>query len=306
MDCARRAMGQNDLPHGSSTLPSPARRPALSDVPIDRELETLEIELLLEAVARRYGYDFREYAFGSLKRRIWNAVHAEGVATISGLQERVLHEPACMERFLHALSVNVTSMFRDPDFFLAFRERVAPALRTYPFIRIWHAGCSTGEEVYSMAILLQEEGLYDRCRIYATDLNESVLRRAREGIIPLACLPEYHGNYLRAGGTRALSHYCVDGYGHSIFRSSLKENIIFSVHNLAVDRSFNEFHVILCRNVMIYFQKSLQQRVHHLLYDSLAPFGVLGLGSKESLQFTPHETGYEPLAAGWKLYGRIG
>jgi chemotaxis protein methyltransferase CheR len=272
----------------------------------DNELETLEIELLLEAIVRRYGYDFREYAFASLKRRLWNVIHAEALTTISGLQEKILHDPACMERFLHALSVNVTAMFRDPGFFITFRERVVPLLRTYPFIRLWHAGCSTGEEVYSMAILLQEEGLYERCRIYATDMNEAVLRRAREGIIPVPLAADYANNYIRAGGKRSLSDYTIEAYGNSMFCSALKGNIVFSGHNLATDRSFNEFNVILCRNVMIYFQKSLQQRVHHLLYDSLAPFGILGLGSKESLQFTPHERSYEPLERGWKLYRRVG
>jgi chemotaxis protein methyltransferase CheR len=210
-----------------------------------------------------------------------------------------------MERFLLAVSVNVTSMFRDPEFFLGFRQRVVPLLRTYPFIRIWHAGCSTGEEVYSIAILLEEEGLYQRARIYATDMNEGVLRRAREGIFSMDLADQYAQNYQDAGGTGQLSDYYTAGYGNAIFRSSLKENMIFSLHNLAMDHSFNEFHVILCRNVMIYFQKPLQERVHRLLYDSLVTFGILGVGSKESLQFTPHETDYEQLAPDCRLYRRI-
>ena len=272
----------------------------------DHELENLEVELLLEAVFRHYGYDFREYAGASLKRRIWNVLRAEEVETVSALQDRILHDPAFFERFLLALSVNVTSMFRDPGFFQAFRHRVVPLLRTYPFLRIWHAGCSSGEEVYSMAILLEEEGLYDRCRIYATDMNESVLQKAREGIFPLDQVGEYSDNYLEAGGTKSLSDYYTAGYGSALFRASLRDNVVFSQHNLALDSSFNEFHVILCRNVMIYFQKSLQHRVHRLLYESLVPFGLLGLGAKESLHFTPHERDFEQLEAGWKLYRRIG
>lgn len=267
--------------------------------------EQFELDLLLEAVFRKYGYDFREYAPASLRRRVWTVIETEGLTSISGLQERVLHDPACLERFLLALSVNVTSLFRDPDFFLTFRTRVAPLLRTYPFLRIWHAGCSTGEEVYSMAILLQEEGLYDRCRIYATDLNESVLRRAREGIFSLDQAEAYARNYVQAGGKRSLSDYYTAAYGNGIFRASLKDNLVFSQHNLAMDGSFNEFNVILCRNVMIYFRKSLQQRVHNLFYDSLAMRGILGVGSKESLQFTPHEKDYEQIECGCKLYRRI-
>src|SRR5688572_29607340 len=164
---------------------TPGTAPTMSVPDLESELEALELELLLEAIFRRHGYDFRQYAPASLKRRVASIMMAEGALTVSGLQEKVLHDPGCMERFLLALSVNVTSMFRDPGFFLTFRRRAVPLLRTYPFIRIWHTGCSTGEEVYSMAILLREEGLYDRCRIYATDMNETVLRRAREGIYPL-------------------------------------------------------------------------------------------------------------------------
>jgi chemotaxis protein methyltransferase CheR len=269
------------------------------------ELETLEIASLLEAVYIRFGYDFRDYAMASLRRRIWAVVEGEGVSTISGLQEKVLHDPGCLERFLLAVSVNVTSMFRDPGFFRLLRRRVVPLLRTYPFFRIWHAGCSTGEEVYSMAVLLDEEGLYDRCRIYATDFNEVVLRQAREGIFSLRSASEYEANYRDAGGTRKLSDYYTAAYGSAIFSARLKENLIFSQHNLAMEGSFNEFNLILCRNVMIYFNRRLQQRVHDLLYDSLSVFGILGLGSKESLQFTSHERDYETLEPGWKLYRRI-
>jgi chemotaxis protein methyltransferase CheR len=270
------------------------------------DLEALEIQLLLEAIYRRYGYDFRGYAPASLKRRVAGMLATEGVGTISGLTEKILHDPNSMKRFLIALTVNVTSMFRDPEFFVTFRQRVVPLLRTYPFLRLWHAGCSTGEEVYSMAILLQEEGLYDRCRIYATDMDEVVSKQAREGIFSLTAFDAYAENYQRAGGSRQLSDYYTSAYGSGIFRASLKDNIVFSQHNLAMDGSFNEFHVIMCRNVMIYFSQALQQRVHKLLYESLIRFGVLGLGSKETLKFTPHEADYEQLAVGCKLYRRIG
>jgi chemotaxis protein methyltransferase CheR len=269
------------------------------------ELEHLEIQFLLEAIYRIYGYDFRDYAGASLKRRIWNTVQSEGLSTISGLQEKVLHDQGALERFLLAVSVNVTSMFRDPAFFLTFREKVVPLLRTYPFLRIWHAGCSTGEEVYSMAILLEEEGLYDRCRIYATDMNEAVLKQAKQGIFPLEAAGGYAANYQRAGGRRKLSEYYTAAYGNAIFKSGLRDHVVFSQHNLAMDGSFNEFNVILCRNVMIYFRKPLQQRVHGLLYDSLATFGILGLGNKETLQFTPHERDFEQIEVGNKLYRRI-
>ncbi len=269
------------------------------------ELEEIEIELLLEGMFRYYGFDFRDYALASLKRRIWNTIRAEQLTTVSGLQERVLHDPTCLDRFLLGLSVHVTAMFRNPSFYLSFREKVVPLLRTYPFIRIWHAGCSTGEEVYSMAILLEEEGLYHRCRIYATDMNDMVLKKAKTGIFPLDLMQEYTHNYVRAGGKRSFSEYYTAAYDSAIFRSSLKENIVFSQHNLATDGSFNEFNVILCRNVLIYFNQSLQERVHKLLYESLVRFGILGLGRQESLKFTPHEPDYDVLEKHEKLYRRL-
>lgn len=271
----------------------------------DPTLEDIEVQLLLEGVYRYYGFDFRDYAPSSMKRRIRNILTAETLTTVSALQERLLHDAACLERFLLGLTVNVTSMFRDPSFFVAFREMIVPLLRTYPFIRIWHAGCSTGQEVYSMAILLQEEGLYHRCRIYATDTNELVLQKAKQGIYPIELMQEYTQLYLKAGGTRSFSEYYTAGYGNAIFRSSLKENVVFSQHNLATDGSFNEFNVILCRNVLIYFNRTLQQRVHQLFYDSLCSFGVLGLGRRESLKLTPYEPCYDEMAKGERLYRRL-
>jgi chemotaxis protein methyltransferase CheR len=269
------------------------------------DVESIEVELLLEAIYRRYGFDFREYAPASLKRRLWRRIAAERLETVSGLQERILHDPACMERLLLDLSINVTAMFRDPTFYVAFREKVVPHLRTYPFTRIWVAGCSTGEEVYSLAILLSEEGVYERCRIYATDINEAVLERARLGVFPLEKMREYTENYIRSAGRRSFSEYYVAKYDGVQFSRSLIENVVFAQHNLASDRSFNEFNVIVCRNVMIYFDKTLQNRVHELFYESLATFGVLALGHKESLRFTRFESRYEELDAEEKLYRKV-
>lgn len=269
------------------------------------DLESIEINLLLEGVYRHYGYDFREYAPASLKRRITDLMRDEKADSISQLQNLILHDPACFERFIIALTVNVTSMFRDPNFYLVFRTQVVPVLKTYPFVRIWHAGCSTGEEVYSMAIVLTEEGIYDRSRIYATDLNESVLKQAKEGIYSLEYMQNYVSNYVKAGGTTAFSEYYMADNDSAIFRSSLRKNVVFSQHNLVTDRSFNEFNVILCRNVLIYFNQALQNRVHQLLYESLGKFGILGLGHKETISYTPYEDKYEVLEGGEKLYRRI-
>jgi len=272
------------------------------DVEARDELETLEIELLLEAVYRRYGFDFREYAHASLKRRLWRRMQAEGLSTVTLLQNRLMHDPACMERLLLDLSINVTAMFRDPSFYLAFREQVVPALRTYPFTRVWCAGCSTGEEVYSLAIVLQEEGLYDRTRIYATDINEQVLETARAGVFPLDKMKQYTQNYIKGGGTREFSEYYVAAYDSARFSRSLTDNIVFAQHNLVSDHAFNEFNVIVCRNVMIYFDRGLQDRVHRLFYESLDTFGVLALGRKESVAFTPFADSYTVVDAAERIY----
>lgn len=283
------------------------RQPALPTAPegYAPELERIEIEALLEAVFRHYGFDFRSYAYASLRRRLWKRIYAEGLETVSALQNRILHDPSAMERLLLDLSVNVTAMFRDPNFYKAFRAHVIPLLRTYPFIRVWHAGCSTGEEVYSMAILLKEEGLYDRARIYATDINEVVLQQARSAIYPVEKMQEYTQNYLRAGGTESFSSYYTAAYGGALFSPALRTNIVFAQHNLVTDRSFSEFNVILCRNVMIYFDHSLQNRVHKLFYQSLPVYGILALGSKESLRFSQYEDCYEPVHAPEKIYRKV-
>jgi chemotaxis protein methyltransferase CheR len=269
-----------------------------------RELQELEVRLLLSALADHYGYDFRNYARASLLRRIRNAVEREGVPTISHLQATLLHQPASMHRFIDSLAVQVTAMFRDADFYRTVRETVLPLLRTYPFIRIWHAGCSSGEEVYSMAILLHEAGLYQRARIYATDISATLLERAERGIFPLSSMREHTLNYQRAGGTGDFSAYYTADHENALFRDFLRHNIVFSQHNLACDGPFNEFNLIFCRNVMIYFDPTLRDRAHGLFYESLARFGLLALGLKETVAFTPFETRYEALSAEARIYRR--
>lgn len=267
-------------------------------------LEELEMQLLLDGIYRRYGFDFRNYAPASLRRRIAKMMEAEKLPTATALLDRILHEPASMERFLLVLSINTTSMFRDPLFFLALRQKVVPQLRTYPFVRIWEVGCASGEELYSLAILLREEGLAPRCRIYATDMNAVILAQARDGVFPLASMQEYTANYLNAGGSNEFSRYYTARYDYAVMDPTLLDNVVFAQHNLVTDRSFNEFQLILCRNVLIYFDKTLQDNVHRLLYESLCPLGFLGLGEKETIRFTPHESAYRELDAARKIYQR--
>jgi chemotaxis protein methyltransferase CheR len=268
-------------------------------------IEEVEIDLLLEAVYRLRGYDFRDYARASLRRRIQNRLRVEKVDTITRLLDKILHDASCMDRFVLGLSVNVSSMFRDPGFFRAMRQHVFPLLRTWPYIRIWQAGCSMGEEVYSVAIMLAEDGLIGRCRIYATDINETALQKAREGIYPLELMQRCTQNYIQAGGTRSFSEYYTAAYDNAIFTPALREHVVFAKHNLVTDGPFNEFSLILCRNVLIYFNRALQDRVHRLLDDSLANFGVLGLGTKETLSLTALENRYEQVVAPHRLYRRV-
>jgi chemotaxis protein methyltransferase CheR len=272
---------------------------------VDADLERVEMSLLLEGIYQHYGYDFRGYALASLKRRLWRRAHAEGLTTLSGLQDRVLHDSAAMERLLHDLSINVTSMFRDPTFYAAFRDKVAPLLRTYPFLRIWNAGCSTGEETFSLAILLMEAGVYEKTRIYATDINDRVIDMARSGRFPLERMRDYTANYLRAGGHDEFSRYYTAEGDEARFSEELRSRVVFANHNLVSDGPFNDFNVIVCRNVMIYFGKALQDRVHELFYDSLETFGVLALGHKESIRFTAREERFEQLDAKERLYRKI-
>jgi len=266
------------------------------------QLECIEIGLLLEGIYQYYGYDFRNYALSSIRRRVWHRLRAENLLTISSLQEKVLHDESCMERLYCDFSINVTGMFRDPEFFLALRQKVVPFLRDIPFLRIWDAGCSSGEEVLSLAILLHEEGLLNKTRIYATDMNAKILERARVGQYSLEKMQSYTRNYLNSGGLQAFSEYYEVKSQGVVFDSILSKNVVFAQHNLATDRSFNEFHLILCRNVLIYFNRLLQERVHSLFYDSLCHNGFLGLGSKEEVRLTEYAKCYEEVDKLSKIY----
>lgn len=266
------------------------------------ELEKVEVEMLLEGIYRYYGLDFRNYVFPSIKRRIHYQMQLENVKTISALQEKVLHDPKAMEKLFDAFSIHITEAFRDPSFFLAFRKKIIPYLQNLPFIRIWHAGCSTGEEVYSMAILLEEENLYKKTRIYATDMNEKMIQKAKTGCFDAKKIKMYADNYFASGGTNDFAnYYSVIGNG-AYFHKRLAENMVFAQHNLVTDGSFNEFHVVICRNVLIYFNKTLQNHVHQLFYESLSDSGFLGLGSKEGIRFTNYAHCYKEVDTGEKLY----
>jgi chemotaxis protein methyltransferase CheR len=271
---------------------------------IPESTEELELDLLLEGIFRRYGYDFRGYAGASLKRRLWKRMNLERLPTLTQLLDKVLHDPACLDRLLKDLSINVTEMFRDPSFHRVLRAKAFPLLRTYPFIRAWVAGCSTGEEVISLAVALQEEGLLERTRIYATDMNEAALARAREFAVPADLLGGYGDNFARAGGKRPLTEYCTVADGWARFDPVLAEGVVYAQHNLASDRSFNEFHLILCRNVMIYFGRDLQRHVHQLFLDSLVPLGLLGLGRKEAISDADVAARYDALEPAEKLFRR--
>jgi chemotaxis protein methyltransferase CheR len=278
------------------------RRDTAADEAAATNLEDVELDVFLEAIARVYGYDFRNYARASLRRRLWRRVTAEGRSSITGLLETVLHDPAAMERLRVDLSVTVTSMFRDPPFFLALRNEVLPQLRTYPFVRVWVAGCASGEEVYSLAILLREEGLTDRVRIYATDVSDQVLDQAREGLLPLDRMRDYSSSYLEAGGREGLSRYYEVEGRWARLDPTLRDGVVFARHNLVTDGTFNEFHLILCRNVLIYFDRALQQRVHRLFDESLVPLGMLALGARESLVASSIEDRYEAIAPEVRIY----
>jgi len=245
--------------------------------------EDIEITLLLEGIYRAYGFDFRNYLRSSIRRRIMHLKEAEGVPTITALLEKVLHEPDFIGRVVNDFSIGVTEMYRDPAFFLAFREKIIPMLKHLPEVRIWHAGCSTGEEVYSMAILLQEENLLHKTKIYATDMNERVIEQAKKGEFPLKRMQTFTKNYMLAGGQQEFSAYYRTDHSYAIFKPELMSKAVFAQHNLATDSTFNEFHVILCRNVMIYFDSALQQRVYSLFNESLISGGFLALGNMESI-----------------------
>jgi chemotaxis protein methyltransferase CheR len=266
----------------------------------------IELRMLVEAVYLKYNYDFRDYTGASQKRRVLAALRAMECDTISSLQARVMHEPNAFAQLLQFLTIPVTEMFRDPEYFLAIRQLVVPFLKTYPSLKIWVAGCSTGEEVYSLAILLKEEGLLERTLIYATDINPQSLDMARRGVMPLDKMRLYTENYQKAGGTRAFSDYYTAAYGGALFERALVENVTFADHSLATDSVFAETHFISCRNVMIYFNRRLQDRVLGLFHESLCHRGFLGLGSKESIDFSHYAQRFEALARRERLFRKVG
>lgn len=268
----------------------------------DQEFEDIQIQLLIQAIFLRYGYDFRKYSQTSLKRRILNFAARSGFETISAMIPALIHDAAFGARLMHALSITVSEMFRDPPFFKALRTDVIPYLKTYPFIRIWHAGCSTGEEVYSLAIVLKEAGIYNRATIFATDFNDMVLKKAGEGIYPLESIRKFTESYLASAGKGAFSQYYRAGYDAAIMDKALKRNITFANHNLVSDGVFSETHLILCRNVLIYFDKELQCRALKLFSESLVHGGLLALGSRETIQFTPLSDTFKTLSKEWKIY----
>ncbi|MEP7106976.1 MAG: protein-glutamate O-methyltransferase CheR [Ferruginibacter sp.] len=251
-----------------------------------KDTSQIKISLLLEALFQKYGYDFRQYSEAHIRRRIRGSMIMSGLEDISQMQSKVLNDETFASKLLQDLSITVTEMFRDPGFYKSLRENVIPVLKTYPFIKIWHAGCSTGEEAYSISIILQEEGLYERTTIYATDFNQQALNQAKEGIFSNSMMKEYTSNYQLSGGKESFSGYYSSHYDNVILNQSLKKNIVWANHNLVTDSVFAEVHLILCRNVLIYFDRNLQNQVQRLFYDSLINGGVLCLGSKESLQFT--------------------
>jgi chemotaxis protein methyltransferase CheR len=274
-------------------------------VPPPPPVTDLELGLLLEAVQRTSGYDFRDYSPALMHRRIQERVRAERVTTISGLQECVLHQPGAMARFVDAMTYNASMPFRDPVFFATFRERILPRLRTFPFVRIWVAGCGAGDDAYALAILLREADFEQRARIYATDASEAAIERAKFGILDADLLEDYESAYAEAGGARSFRDYLDVSGSVPSYRPMLRENIIFAQHNLATDGSFNEFHFVVARNVLSQFNRSLAYRAHQVLYESTVRLGYLGLGENESLRYTPHQRAYEGLEGSETFYRRV-
>jgi len=266
------------------------------------ELFDLELGLLLETIYRRYHYDFRQYAVSSLRRRVRQAMARFHCERVSDLQHRLMHEPELFAQAMQYFTVQVSEMFRDPEYFRVLREQVVPVLRTYPSSKIWVAGCSTGEEVWSLAILLHEEGLLERTLIYATDINPEALVTAEAGVFDITRMALFSHSYLQAGGRHSLSDYYTTAYNGALFDRRLKRNIVFADHSLATDNVFSEVHLVSCRNVLIYFNRSLQDRAIGLFHDALVHRGFLGLGSKESLQFGAHANQFEACAREQRLY----
>ncbi|MCB1190509.1 MAG: protein-glutamate O-methyltransferase CheR [Leptospiraceae bacterium] len=269
------------------------------------ELEKIEIDLLLQGIFLRYGYDFSEYSYASIKRRLSNRIEHENLSHFSELLPKVLHNEEFFNHFLSDLSVGVTEFFRNPSFFLYIRERIIPILKSYPFIKIWHAGCSTGEEAYSMAIVLAEEQFYERAHVYATDFNSRSLEIAREGIYALPSIQDAKENYLQSGGKNQFEHYYHSKYKSVKFHNSIKKNIIFSYHNLVTDSSFGEMNMIVCHNVLIYFNRNLQNKVLKLFQNSLCFGGFLCLGDKETIEYSDVSKQFELISKKNKIYKKI-
>jgi chemotaxis protein methyltransferase CheR len=270
------------------------------------ETEIIELRLLVEAIFQKFHYDFRDYSPASLKRRLMQACDRFHCASFSALQERVLHEPTMLPQLLGYLTVQVSEMFRDPTFFQTLREKVVPHLRTYPSLKVWVAGCSAGEELYSLAILFREEGLEERTIFYATDINTEALKKAEAGRYDLDRIPLFTANHQRAGGKSSLSDYYTTAYGSAIFDKSLRKRVVFSDHSLVSDAVFAEAHLVCCRNVLIYFNRDLQDRAIGLFKDSLVRKGFLGLGAKESLHFSSHAQDFTDFARDERLYQKRG
>jgi chemotaxis protein methyltransferase CheR len=272
---------------------------------IGSELEKIEIGLLLEGIRLTYGYDFREYSLAALRRGILAAMTRERTSTVSAYQDRVLHDAATMQRLLGTVGVNVTGMFRDPELMRCIRTEVVPLFRTYPSVRVWVAGCASGEEVYALATLLEEEGILKRCTIYATDLNEDMIAIARIGAYPLDRVRKYDEAYRQSGGHSSLADFYTVSGRSARFNRSLQETVTWARHNLVTDGSFNDFHLILCANVLIYFLPTLQSRAHRLFYDSLIRSGFLALGKRESLVNCPDRNHYEQVRGGVNLFRKV-
>lgn len=268
------------------------------------DVEDMEIQLLLDALYQQYHYDFRHYARASIKRRLVQARSQMGFANLSALQAEVLHNPAMLPRLLNYLTVQVSEMFRDPSYYRALREQVVPHLKTYPSLKVWIAGCSNGEELYSLAILFREEGLDKKTMFYATDINPTALKAAEAGIYPLDQIRTFTENHQKTGARSSLSDYYTADYGRAAFDKSLRSHVVFSDHSLVTDAVFGEMHLISCRNVLIYFDRELQDRAVGLFGDSLTRKGFLGIGSKESLRFSAHASAFSEFVREEKIYQR--
>lgn len=271
----------------------------------ENQIFDIEVKLFIEAVYMKYKYDFRQYSLASVKRRLSNALIAHNIKTVSGLQEKVLHEPEFFTKILQHLTISTTEMFRDPSYFKSFREKVIPYLKSYPSIKIWVAGCSTGEEAYTFSIIFKEEGLLDRVMIYATDINPLSLEKAQHGVYRLDDMKKNSENYLEAGGLHALSDYYKVEYNTAHINPELKKNVIFADHSLATDSVFSEMQFVSCRNVLIYFEKKLQNRAITLFHDSLSMKGFLGIGSKESLKFSTMSSAFETWSGSERIYRKL-